>query len=177
MWNRLIGALIVTAMTLTGAALASTPGHAAGTDAADPLQSRVLITDRDRTTAATVEVPSFDPFVRMLRPTGDPSQIWQLRDAAPQRGTRIVNEATGNCLQPDPTPSRSFVIHGRCGQGADVWLIRPSHQPHLVTIINVSSRTCLTHPSPATTDRRLRVTGCVADDVARDQLFRLLAIA
>lgn len=173
-----LSALSAVTIALAGALLAAAPTQAAtathATAADSATSTTVVIADRDRRTAAAV---ADDQFVRMVPRTGD-DQPWVLEPAEPERGFRIVSEVAGTCMQAHPfaDPTGSFVIHDECGgPRADLWEFLTSEGPgDLVTFVNVTSGLCLTHPSPLSEDRRLRLTHCepASDDV--DQVFRLL---
>lgn len=181
MWKKLSAALIATATALAGTLLTVTPAHAGGTDAATPQQTRVLITDRDEATAATVETTSTDPFVRMKENVGALAQTWEIPEPSSDRDVRIVSAASGGCLQPRAEiigPEGVFAIHERCGAGNDLWRIVASERLGLVGIVHVDTGFCLTHPRSTAEDKRLEVIECQPlEGEARDQLFRLVPVA
>lgn len=164
--------LVVMLLGLLGLAV---PAGAGTSQAAADQAEVVAIADAERLTLATASPSSSaDPYVRMLRRQDTPAQAWIYAQRNGQAGFTFTNQETGGCLMLDPFgTSRPPVVQRACTGGPlEAWVPRPTGVNGVVMIVNVGAGSCLTHPSPTSSDNLLRASVC---DGIR-QGFRLLAL-
>jgi hypothetical protein len=170
-------AVSLVAMLFGLLALAVPAGAGTSRPAAAEQGEVVAIVDAERLTFATASpATSTDPYVRMLRRQDTPLQAWVYAPRKDgQTGFTFTNQETAGCLMLDPFgTARPPVVQRACTGGPlEAWVPRPTNVDGIVMIVNVGAGYCLTHPSPASSDTRLRASLC---DGIR-QSFRLLPLS